>query len=69
MEQLSLTINMRVLLTGDIHAEEFSKLLLQISSRNLNGTDGYITIVKENGCFYQLIGRTYIERISWYKKI
>jgi len=46
VKHLSLTINMRVLLTGDIHAGEFSKLLLQIGSGTLNDKNGCITIVK-----------------------
>lgn len=40
------SINMRVILTGDIHVEEFSKSLLQIGRRILNVNVEYITIAK-----------------------
>ncbi|XP_060855199.1 ATP-dependent DNA helicase pif1-like [Metopolophium dirhodum] len=47
VNKLSLTVNMRTKLTGDIHAGEFSTLLLNISSGTVNDKDGYITIVKK----------------------
>jgi ATP-dependent DNA helicase PIF1 len=47
VKKLSLTVNIRTKLTGDLHAGEFFTLLLKIGSGTVNDKDGYITIVEK----------------------
>lgn len=46
VKKLSLTVNKRTKLTGDIHARELSRLIFKIGSGTVNDKDKYITIVK-----------------------